>query len=324
MKSLLLLRLLTILLVTICFTVKAQLHTYPSKAIKIIVPFAPGTATDTLARLAGQHLSAALKQPVIVENKAGANGLIGAESVAKSAPDGYTLLFTTNTTQAANPGLMKSLPYNPAIDFSPISMIGKGSFVLAALPSAPFGTLPQLIAYAKAHPGEVSYATANSSGIVAGAMLGSSADLKWVHVPYKSGPGAIADTLSGQVSTIFVDLQSALPYLRSGKLKGIAQTSAKAHPSLPEIPVLSSAPNMSGFDLSYWMAAYVPAGTPSSVVSVLNREIVKFAQRREVVDRFAVLGFSVLSSSPAELGQFTASETLKWKSMIDAAGLVPE
>lgn len=304
--------------------INAQAQTYPSKAIKIIVPFAPGTATDTLARLAGQHLSEALKQPVIVENKAGANGILGADAVAKATPDGYTLLFTTNTTQAANPGLMKTLPYKPATDFAPVSLIGNGSFVLASRPDAPFSNLTQLVTYAKANSGKVSYATANSSGIISGAMLGSGAGLEWVHVPYKNGPGAISDVLGGQVTTIFVDLQSGLPYLKSGKLKGIALTSAKANPTLPDLPTLSSAPGMKSFDLSYWMAVYAPAGTPVGIINLLNHEIVKFTKRRDVVDRFFVLGFSVDGSSPSELGQFTVSEILKWKSMIDAAGIVPE
>lgn len=307
-----------------CATLPGWAQTYPGKAIKIVVPFAAGTATDTLARAAGQHLSEAFKQPVVVENKAGANGVIGADFVAKSLPDGYTLLFTTNTTQAANPGLMKSLPYNPATDFAPISLVGSGSFLLAARPDAPFGNLTQLVSHAKAHPGKVSYATANSSGIISGGMLGLGAGLDMVHVPYKSGPAAITDAIGGQVSTLFVDLQSGLPHVKSGKLRAIALTSAKGSAALPDVPTLSKAPGMGDFDLSYWTAVYASAGTPAEAVTLLNREFVKFAARSDIRDRFGALGFAVVGSTPAELATFTANETVKWKALIQAAGIVPE
>jgi len=313
-----------ILLINFNMCVYANAEIYPSKTIKIVVPFAAGTATDILARMVAQHLSDVFKNPVIVENKAGANGVIGANAVAKAAPDGYTILFTTNTTQAANPSLLKVLPYKPLVDFSPISLIGKGVFVLASNPEAPFNTLDQMLSYAKANPGKISYATANSSGIVSGAMLASNAGIDWVHIPYKSGPTAIADTLGGQVTTVFLDLQSGMPHIKSGKLKGIALTSAKVSQNLPAIAPMSRAPGMENFDLNYWMAVYAPAATPVNIINSLNREIVDFTKKPDILKKFSDLGFLVAGSSPSELGRFTANEVLKWKSLIDAAGIVPE
>ena len=240
----------------------AQAQTYPNKAVRIIVPFAAGTATDTLARLAGQHLADALKQPVVVDNRAGANGAIGADAVAKARADGYTLLVTTNTTQASNLSLMKSIPYDPQKDFAPVSLLGKGSFVLATRADAPFSTLAEFVTYARKNPGKVSYGSANSSGIISGATLALKSKLDLIHVPYKSGPAALSDVMGGQTSSLFVDIQSALPHLRSGKLKALGVTTAQAHPLLPGVSSLASAPGMDNFDLSYWIAVYAPAGTP--------------------------------------------------------------
>lgn len=302
----------------------AQAQTYPGKAIRIIVPFAAGTGTDTLARLAGQHIADALKQPVVVDNRAGANGAIGADAVAKSRPDGYTLLVTTNTTQAANPSLMKSLPYDPQKDFAPVSLVGKGSFVLATRTNAPFNTLAEFMAYARKNPGKVSYGSANSSGIIAGATLALRSQLDLIHVPYKSGPAALNDVLGGQTSTLFIDLASALPHLRSGKLKALGVTTAQPHPLLPGVPSLSSAPGMTGFDLSYWTAVYAPAGTPAPILQTLNQQLAQFTGSKEVIDRFADLGFTIEGSSSAQLEQFTRSEIGKWRGLIAAAGIEPE
>lgn len=302
----------------------AQAQTYPTKAIRIIVPFAAGTATDTIARLAAQQLSDALKQPVVVDNRAGANDAIGADAVAKARPDGYTLLITTNTTQAANPSLVKSLPYDPQKDFAPVSLLGKGAFVLATRTDAPFNSLAEFVAYAKTNPGKASYASSNSSGIVSGATLALKSQLELIHVPYKSGPAAITDVLGGQTSTVFVDVQSALPQLRSGKLKALGVTTAQAHPLLPGVSSLSSAPGMAGFDLSYWMAVYAPAGTPAPIVQALNQQFTRFTQAKDVVDRFAGLGFSIEGSSATALEQFTRSETIKWRDLIATAGIAPE
>lgn len=302
----------------------AQAQTYPSKTIRIIVPFAAGTATDTIARLAAQQLSDALKQPVVVDNRAGANGAIGADAVAKARPDGYTLLITTNTTQAANPSLVKSLPYDPQKDFAPVSLLGKGAFVLATRTDAPFNSLAEFVAYAKTNPGKASYASSNSSGIVSGATLALKSQLELIHVPYKSGPAAITDVLGGQTSTVFVDVQSALPQLRSGKLKALGVTTAQSHPLLPGVSSLSSAPGMAGFDLGYWMAVYAPAGTPAPIVQALNQQFTQFTQSKDVVDRFAGLGFSIEGSSSTALEQFTRSETIKWRDLIATAGITPE
>lgn len=261
---------------------------------------------------------------MVVDNRAGANGAIGADTVAKARPDGYTLLVTTNTTQAANPSLMKSLPYDPRKDFAPVSLLGKGSFVLATRADAPFRTLAEFIDHAKKNPGKLSYGSANSSGIIAGATLARNSQLDLIHVPYKSGPAALNDVLGGQTSTLFIDLASALPQLRSGKLKALGVTTAQAHPLLPGVPSLSSAPGMAGFDLSYWTAVYAPAGTPTPVLQALNQRIVQFTQSKEIIERFASLGFAIEGSSSAQLEQFTHGEIGKWRDLIAAAGIEPE
>ncbi|NMM81447.1 hypothetical protein B2J86_11030 [Acidovorax sp. SRB_14] len=302
----------------------AHAQTYPNKPIRIIVPYAAGTATDTIARLAAQQMSDALKQPVVVDNRAGANGAIGTSAVAKAPADGYTLLVTTNTTQAANLSLMKSLPYDPQKDFAPVSMIGKGVFVLATRTDAPFGNLAEFLAYAKANPGKASYASANGSGIVSGATLALKTKHELIHVPYKSGPAAMTDVIGGQVSTLFIDIQSALPQLRSGKLKALAVTTAQPHPLLPGVLSLRSAPGMAGFDLSYWMAVYAPAGTPAPILEVLNQQFMQFTRTPAVVSRFADLGFAIEGSSGTALDQFTRSEIGKWRELIAAAGIEAE
>jgi tripartite-type tricarboxylate transporter receptor subunit TctC len=297
---------------------------FPTRALKIILPFAAGTATDAQARVLGQHLSEAFKQTVVVENKTGANGILGVDAVIKAAADGHTLFFTTNTTQAANPSLLKVLPYNPETDLAPVSLFGHGSFMLAVRVDAPFTTLPQLIALGKANPGKLSYATSSASGVVSGAMLGSSAGLDWVHVPYKSGPAAINDVLGGQVTGVFVDLVAALPHLRAGKLKGIALTSAKGQALFPDLPTMSTVPGMADFDLTYWTAAYVAANTPPDIIATLNQEIARFAARKDVIDRYGPMGFAVTSSTPTELAKFQSSEIVKWRGMIRAAKIAPE
>jgi len=299
----------------------ASAQSYPDKPIRIIVPFAAGTATDTVTRLAAQQVSDALKQPVLVDNRPGANGAIGASAVAKAPADGYTLLVTTNTTQAANVSLLKSLPYDPQKDFAPVSLIGKGTFVLVTRPEAPYASLAEFVAYARANPGKVSYASSNSSGIVSGATLALKAQLDLIHVPYKSGPAAITETLGGQVSALFIDIQSALPQLRSGKLTALAVTTAQPHPLLPGVASLASAPGMAGFDLSYWIGVYAPAGTPPAVLRVLNQQFTQFTRSKEVVNRFADVGFMIEGSSSAALEQFTRSETGKWRDLIAAAGI---
>ena len=302
----------------------AHAQTYPNKALRVIVPFAAGTATDTIARLVGQHVADALKQPVVVDNRAGANGAIGADAVAKARADGYTLLVTTNTTQASNLSLMKSIPYDPQKDFAPISLLGKGAFVLATRADAPFSTLAEFVNYAQKNPGKLSYGSANSSGIISGATLALKSKLDLIHVPYKSGPAALSDVMGGQTSSLFVDIQSALPHLRSGKLKAIGVTTAQPHPLLPGVASLASAPGMDHFDLSYWIAVYAPAGTPAPVLQTLNQQLVRFTQSKDVIARFADLGFTIEGSTSAQLDEFTRSEIGKWRSLINAAGITPE
>jgi len=304
-------------------SVQAQ-ELYPSRTIKLVVPFASGTTTDTVARIVASHLSDALKQPVIVENRAGASGAIGAEFVAKSAPDGYTFLYTTNTTQVSNPYLMKNLRYDPAKDFRPVSHIGSVPFILAVNPSVPVANLTELVAYAKSNPGKISYATANSSGVIMGATLENGTGISMTHVPYKSGPTAIIDVLGGQVSMVFVDFLSGLPHIKSGKLKAIAISGDKRSPLIPDVAPMAETEGLGGFVLNSWAAVFAPAGTPDSHIAIINRELVKFTARKDVIEKYAKDGFTVAGSTPQELGDHVARESIKWKQMIERAGIQPE
>lgn len=298
---------------------------YPSGPVTIVVPFAAGTATDRLARLIGDHLTKSLKQTFIVDNKSGANGAIGAAFVAKSPSNGYTLMFTTNTTQVANQHLMKNLSYDPIKDFRPVARIGGAPFVLAAGPAAPaVSSLSELLVFARQNPGKVAYATANSSGIISGSALQKGTGLDIVHVPYRSGPAAITDVLGGQVPLIFVDIQSSLPHIRAGKLKALALTSAKPNPLLPQVPPLATVRGMEGFDLTSWTALFAPAGTPVNVVALLAAEVGRFLADPSVLVNLQSIGFEVMPGGPAELAAFVDTEAVRWKRMIQQSGIQPE
>src|SRR6266540_5406808 len=238
-------------------SVAAHAQGYPSKPITIVVPFAPGSGTDTVTRLIGQHLSMALNQSVVVENKAGANGAIAASFVARSAPDGHTLLMATNSTHSANPSLMKNLPYEPVKDFAPVSRVGSYIFILVIDPQIPAKSLPELIAHAKANPGKLSFASGNTTGIVAGETFKRWAGIDILHVPYKSTPPAINDLLGGRVSMMFVDLTTGLPHVQSGGLRALAVTTKERTSLLPDLPSLHEA-GVKNYDITSWAGVFAP------------------------------------------------------------------
>ena len=308
------------------FALAANSQPFPQKLIRMVVPFTPGTGTDTLARIISQNLVESLKQQVIVENRPGANGVIAAESVAKSAPDGYTLLITTNTTHAANPSLLKAIPYDPVKDFAPVTRLGNFSpSMLAINPQLPFKSVAEFIAHAKANPGKLSYATGNSTGIVFGAKFARLAGIDILHVPYKSTPPAMADVIGGQVSMIILDFTSGLSSIRAGKIRGLALLSDKTHSLMPDLTPLARAPGFEALNAFAWLAVFAPAGTPPEIIDTLNREIVKIVRRKDIVERFFDgLGFEAFGSTPQELGTFVASEVKKWAELVKEAGIQPE
>ena len=302
----------------------AQDGGYPKQPIKLIVPFAAGSGTDAVARITAQMLGEALKTAVIVDNRAGANGVIAAEFVAKAPPDGYTLFMTTNTTHSANPSLMKSLPYDPVKDFAPVSRMGNLPFMLVVNNDLPVKSVAELLAWGRAHPGKLTYASGNSTGIVSGATLSRMSGIPMLHVPYKSTPPAIADLIGGQVSMMVVDLAAGLATVKAGKMRAIAVTTQERTKLFPELPPLADTPELKGFDITSWNGVFAPAGTPRDVVLKLNKALSEMANGAAFRERVSKLGFDAFGSTPEALGAFTVSELAKWKRLIQAAGIQPE
>lgn len=305
-------------------TFEVQAADYPTQPIKLIVPFAAGSGTDAIARITAQALGEALKATVIVENKAGANGVIAAEYVAKAAPDGYSLFMTTNTTHSANPSLMKRLNYDPIKSFAPVSRLGNLPFILVVNNSLPVKTVTELIAYGKAKPGQLSYASGNSTGIVSGATFANMAGLDLLHVPYKSTPPAIVDVIGGQVSMMFVDTAAGMATIKGGKMRALAVTTEERSKLFPELPPMAATPGLKGFDITSWNGVFAPAGTPDDIVEKLNKALVKMTNDKAAREKLATLGFDAFGSTPDELGAFVATELVKWNKLVKNAGIQPE
>jgi tripartite-type tricarboxylate transporter receptor subunit TctC len=303
-------------------TLGAQAQTYPARPVRLMVPFPAGSATDQVARLVGQRLQEELKQPFIVENKPGAQGAIAAGEVARAAPDGYTLLLTTNTPQAANVSLFKKLAYDPVKDFAPIARIGTTSFMLMVKADSPLRTFKEFLADARAKPGKLSAGYGSSGSQVSIAMLESMGNLKVVSVPYKGIPQAITDVLGGTLSFTFVDLGNALAQSKGGKLKGLAVTSAKRTPLAPDVPAVAE--ELKGYELIAWFALVAPAGTPPDIVQRLHDVTVKGIAAPAVKEKFAAIGTDVAPMNPAELGKFIQSEIAHWAKLVKLAGIQPE
>ena len=301
----------------------ASAQNYPSKPITIVVPFAAGSGTDSIARIVGQQLSVAFSQSVVIENKVGASGVLAATYVARAAPDGYTLLMATNSTHSANPHLFKSLAYDPVKDFAPVARAGSYVFMLVVNPDVPAKTLPELVAHAKANPGKLTYASGNTTGIVAGETLKSKAGIDVLHVPYKSTPPAINDVLGGRVSMMFIDLAPGLEHVRAGTLRPLAVTTKERSALLPDLPSLAEA-GIQGYDVTSYAALFAPAGTPKEIVDKLNAEIQKIIATPDAKARIAITGFDAFSGPPETLAAFVQSELVNWGKLIKDAGIEPQ
>jgi tripartite-type tricarboxylate transporter receptor subunit TctC len=295
-------------------------QSYPSKPIKLLVPFPAGSATDHIARLTGSQLQEALGQPVIVENKPGAQGGIAAAEVAKAAPDGYTLMMTTNTPQAANVSLFKKLNYDPVKDFSPIARLGTTSFMLMVKPEFPARNLKEFLSYAKDKNLSAGYGSAGSQ--VSLSMLKSMGKLDVVEVPYKGIPQAITDTMGGSLAFTFVDLGNALGQAKGGKLRGLGVTSAKRTPLAPDLPAIAE--ELKGYELIAWFALMAPAKTPNEIVQKVHDVAVKGLARAEIKEKYATLGIDPAPLSPRELAKFIDSEIAHWAKLVKLAGIQPE
>ena len=293
---------------------------YPAKPVKIIVPYPPGGPTDIVARVVAQKLSEQTGQQFVVDNRGGAGGNIGAEAVARSPADGYTLLVAT-TAHAINKTLFKSMTYDLAKDFVPVSQLTSGPLVIVANPSLGANNVKELVALAKAKPGELSFASSGpgQSTHLAAELFSSMAGIKMTHIPYKGSAPALTDTMGGQTSLFFDTMLSAMPHVRSGKLKALAVTSAARSPAAPEIPTVAES-GLPGYEAIAWNGLLAPAGTPKEVVAKLNAELKKALELPEIKERFAAQGFAAAWSPPDKYAAFIAAEVDKWAKVVKVSG----
>jgi tripartite-type tricarboxylate transporter receptor subunit TctC len=310
-------------LTTLALAAPALAQPYPEKPIIFIVPFAAGSATDQLARALGQSITEQTKQAVVVDNKAGASGMLAAQAAARAAPDGYTVLISTNTTHAANEHLYKKLGYDPVKDFAPVTALGRGGQVLVVKADAPYKSVADLLAKAKKEPGKLSFGSGSSSSRVAGELFKQMAGVDILHVPYKSNPNAVTDLLGGQIDMMITDTATGVPQIKSGKLKALGYSTKSRSPLLPDVPTIDEA-GVKGYDMSYWFAAYLPAGTPAPVVARLRELFVNATKSAPAKAFFDNGGAEAWTTTPDELARFQQSETAKWGRVIKTAGIEPE
>jgi tripartite-type tricarboxylate transporter receptor subunit TctC len=296
---------------------------YPARPITLVVPFTPGGTTDILARLVGQKLEAALGQSIVIENKAGAGGSVGAAQVANAAPDGHTLLLAHIGTLAVNPGLYPSLPYDPLKSFAFISMLARVHNVLAITPGLPVNTLAELIAYAKARPGELNYSSGGngSAAHIASEAFADAAGLKLQHVPYRGTAPAVQDLLGGRVQMTFTGAPVLLPLVRDGKLKGLGVSGLQRIADAPTIPTIAEAGPLPGFEASQWYGLVATAGTPPAILDRLTRETQKALSEPDVAGRLAPQGADIWAAGPDEFRRHVETEIPRWKTLIDRAGI---
>ena len=301
----------------------AAAQEYPSRAIRFVVPFTAGSATDALARILGQKLNAAFGWTVVVENVAGASGQTAASNVARAAPDGYSVFVTSNTTHAANANLFKKLSYDPIADFEPITRLGNTTLALAVHPSVPAMTVAELIAYGKANPGKLSFGAGSTSSRMASEMLKSRGGFEMLHVPYRANPLAVADLLGGQISLVFADVSTTLPQIRAGKVRGLGVSSRTRSLLAPELPTMIEE-GLPDFEMVGWFAAFVPAKTPGAIVGKLNHAFKTAIADKSVETALLTAGIEPVTSTPQELRDYVLSETRKWAEIVKTAGIEPE
>jgi tripartite-type tricarboxylate transporter receptor subunit TctC len=305
-------------------TTAAVAQTYPTKSIRIVIPFTAGGAVDTVGRTLGERLQAQMGQTVIVDNKPGASANIGADAVAKSAPDGYTLLVGANGL-ATNVSLFAKLPFDPQKDLAPVSLIGNAPLVLVTAADSPIGSLQQLIAMGRADPKALTYGSAGngSSGHLAGALLASVAKFQSLHVAYKGGSPALVDLIAGRISYMLLNPLEVLPQIKSGRLRALAVSGTQRIALLPEVPTMSEA-GLPGFEASVWWALMAPAGTPHEIIVKLNEETRKALADPKLVQLLQSLGAVITPSTPEQMGTFLQAEITKWGTVIKAANIQAE
>jgi tripartite-type tricarboxylate transporter receptor subunit TctC len=317
-------RSLAVLCGAVLCTSAALAQAYPTKPIKAIVPFAAGSATDQIGRAFAAKMSETLGQVIVVENKAGVNGMLGADAVAKAPADGYTILIGTNSTNAALKSLMKTLPYNQDTAFAPLGYLGSVPLIIAVNNDVPAKNLREFVDIAKAKPTSVTFASASTSQLVSSEMLASMAGVQMTNVPYKSGPAAMTDLIGGQVMMFSADFAVTLPQVKGGKIRGLAVTSTKRSPAIPELPTVNEALGLKDYELIAYFAMFAPAGTPPDVVAKLNQAINAAANSKDLQEKFAPIGFAVEPGTPEALAQRSVKETAKWAKAIKDAKIEPQ
>jgi tripartite-type tricarboxylate transporter receptor subunit TctC len=294
----------------------APAQDYPSKPIRFIVPYPPGGGTDIIARIVQEPLTRALGQTIIIENRGGAGGAVGTAEAAKAAPDGYTVLFTLSS-HTINPAMYK-LPFNTERDFAAVSLVASLPQILAAHPAVPVKNVQEMVAAARAQPGRYAFASVGngSPSHIAGELLKLQAGIEIVHVPYKGGGPAVADTIGGQVPYIFVSIPAAMSHVRSGKLKPLAVTTLKRSPAAPDVPTIAEALGLPDYEVDSWYAMFVPAGTPQPIIDKLQQAVAKAVQSPEVKQKLLEQGADAVGGTPAELDRIVRSELKKWEQLV--------
>jgi tripartite-type tricarboxylate transporter receptor subunit TctC len=313
-----------VLAATLAAAAGAFAQAWPSKPIKAVVPFAAGSATDQIGRAFAERMSATLGQPVVIDNKPGASGMLGAEAVATAAPDGYTILIGTNSTNAALKYLMKKLPYDQDKAFVPVGFLGSVPLMVAVNNDVPAKTLKELVDVAKARPGQVSVAYASTSQQVSSEMLAGMADVRFNMIPYKSGPAAMTDLIGGQVNVFTADFGVTVPQMKAGKIRGLAVTSKQRSKAVPELPTVNEALGLKDYELIAYFAVFAPAGTPPEIVARLNQAVNAAANSKDLQDKFEAMGFAIDPGTPEQLAVRNKAETEKWAKAIRDAKIEPQ
>ncbi|MFJ1260660.1 Bug family tripartite tricarboxylate transporter substrate binding protein [Cupriavidus sp. CuC1] len=316
-------RFLAAIAMTVLAPGMAGAQSYPTKPITIVIGSSPGSTTDGLARAMGAQITKETGQAVVVDSRPGAFGGIAAQLVARSAPDGYTLFMTTNTTQAANPHLVKNLPYNPIKDFAPIGQVVQGYMLMVVNPNVKAANVPELIALARKEPGKLTFGSGSSSARVATEQFQHMTGTKLTYVPYKANPPAVIDLVAGQTDVMIVDLTTSLPQVKAGKLRALGVSSPQRSQLLPSVPTIAEQ-GVAGYEFGYWNGLYAPAGTPAPIINRLN-ELMRKAMATESIRHFVMEnGMEVKVSSPEELAKFQLAELDRWGKIIKTAGIQPE
>ncbi|HEX3062147.1 MAG TPA: tripartite tricarboxylate transporter substrate binding protein [Usitatibacter sp.] len=310
-----------LLAIALIVPLAAAAQPYPSKSIRFVVPYPAGGPLDTVARIVGERVSESVGEPVIVENKAGAGGNIGADLVAKSAPDGYTILMGAVATHAINPSLYASMPYDARKDFIPVTQIASTPNVLVVNPALPVHDVAEFVAYAKAHPGQLNFGSGStgSAGHLAGELFKATAGVEMTHVPYKGAAPAMTDLIGGRIQLMFDNLASSLVQIKAGKVRALAVTTAKRTELAPDLPTIAES-GLPGFDINTWFGLFVPARTPPAIVQRLHDEFVKALETPEVRARMLALGAEPVGSTPAQFAQYVQSEAAKYAKLVKASG----